>query len=167
MSANPPASRPPGQRGASHLGPILLEEAGRVNPIGNGASYQWEPMEHQRRLVGVLEQQLPEDVEEDGQKQDATNDNCDLGRGAQSGELQDQWSSNILEKAHENRRIGGLEGESNGSCRVKGRDSVGSSARRHSGRGKQCRFNRSYHLITSVSGVRRSACFRDFKTFNC
>jgi hypothetical protein len=51
--------------GGAHLLSVLLEEAGRVHAVGDGAAHEGEPVEDERGLIGVLEERLVQNVEED------------------------------------------------------------------------------------------------------
>ena len=54
---------------------VLFEERGRVHAVGNSAADEGEPMEHHRRFIGVLGDQLVQDVDEDGEGNDASEEN--------------------------------------------------------------------------------------------
>lgn len=47
----------------------FVEEAGRVHAIGDGAADNREPVEDDRGLVGVLEEDLLQDIERNGEDQ--------------------------------------------------------------------------------------------------
>ena len=48
-----------------HLFPTAEEESIRVNAVDNGTPKERNPMEHNGRLVRILEQKLIEDVKDD------------------------------------------------------------------------------------------------------
>lgn len=70
---------PPSTARATHLLLVGEEELVRVDAVGDGAADDGDPVEHERRLVGVLEQQLLEDVEDDSEQEE----------GAEAGRDQD------------------------------------------------------------------------------
>lgn len=47
--------------------PVLLKEAVRVHAISDGIANNWQPVEDERRLIWVLEEQLAQDVKDDGE----------------------------------------------------------------------------------------------------
>lgn len=55
-----------------YLFAVLSEESRRVHAICDGAADEGEPVENQRRLIGVLEKNLGSDVEEDRQHNEAS-----------------------------------------------------------------------------------------------
>ena len=59
----PLASRPTAMICPTHLLLVREEELIRVDAIGDSTAKYWEPVKYDRRLVGVLEQQLLQDVE--------------------------------------------------------------------------------------------------------
>jgi hypothetical protein len=58
---------PVSQVHATHLLLVGEEELVWVDAVCYGTADDWEQMEHDRGLVGVLEQQLVQDVEDDGE----------------------------------------------------------------------------------------------------
>lgn len=57
--------------GGLYLFPTGEEELVGVNSVGDGAPYQREPVEDDWGLVGVLEQELAQDVDEDGEDEES------------------------------------------------------------------------------------------------
>jgi hypothetical protein len=41
-----------------------------VNPVANGASNKWEPVEDDRRLIGIFEEDLSQNVQNNGNNND-------------------------------------------------------------------------------------------------
>ena len=77
-----------------------MEEPGGVDAVGDGAPDDGEPVEDNRRLVGVLEQQLLGDVDKDGHRErDGEHDN-DLQEDAQLRKVLGQRPGQFLEDAH-------------------------------------------------------------------
>lgn len=54
---------------------IFNEESGRVHAIGDGAANDGEQVEDDGRLIGVLEEQLLGDIDDDGQEKEAGEQN--------------------------------------------------------------------------------------------
>lgn len=50
----------------SHLCACLVEEGVRVHTIADGTSYKGDPVEDHWGLMGLLEEQLAEDIDDDG-----------------------------------------------------------------------------------------------------
>jgi hypothetical protein len=50
----------------AHLLPVREEELVRIHAIGNSTADDREPVEHERWLRGLLEEQLLQDIEHDG-----------------------------------------------------------------------------------------------------
>ena len=57
-------------RGQWHLLATIEKELVRVNAVDDGTSEEGEPVENHRGLSGVPEQELIEDVEQDGENED-------------------------------------------------------------------------------------------------
>ena len=90
---------------SAHLGAVLFEETGRVHAICDGAADEREPVEDQRRLVGVLEEDLAGDIEEDGEEEEDSEANADLGTESQGLELglellNERVARELLNEAH-------------------------------------------------------------------
>jgi hypothetical protein len=67
----------------SYLGSHLLEEDRRVHAIRDGASDEWEPMEYKRGLIGILEKDLPCDIEKDGEDDEGSEADNRLNPGTE------------------------------------------------------------------------------------
>lgn len=50
----------------SHLLPAAKEKSQWVHAVGDSAANKWEPMKDHRRFVSLVEQQLIDDIERDG-----------------------------------------------------------------------------------------------------
>ena len=57
-------------------------------------------MEDHRGLIGILEHQLLQDIEDDGEDDDAKGHDANLGRSAQLVEMLGRGSRHLLEEAH-------------------------------------------------------------------
>lgn len=55
-----------------YLFAVLGEESRRIHAISDGAADEREPVENQRRFIGVLEENLASDIEEYGQHNEAS-----------------------------------------------------------------------------------------------
>ena len=69
------------RRSATYLGAIFLEKARRIHAVGDGTPYQGKPMEDNGRLIGLLEEDLVQDIEDDGEDDEADGHNANLRRG--------------------------------------------------------------------------------------
>jgi hypothetical protein len=91
---------------STNLRSAIKEEFIRVKAISNTAADNWEPVKDHRRLVGVLEKKLLQDVyydnkdHEDGQG--GGNSNCDC---MIHGKLGLQGPNNSLEDAHDDGEV--------------------------------------------------------------
>ena len=65
------------------LGAILLEESRGVHAVGDGAPHDGEPGEDQWGLIGVLEEELVRNVDEDGENNKGSGKSTDLRRHVQ------------------------------------------------------------------------------------
>lgn len=57
----------------------VKEKVIRINAVGNGATNVWHPVKHQRRLIWVLEKELAEDINyngEDNKRDERSPNNC-------------------------------------------------------------------------------------------
>lgn len=79
---------------------VLLEEPWGVHAVGDGASDQGQPVEDDRRLIGVLEHQLVQDIENNREHNNGGRNDADLGRRAQLAELLGQRPCDIFEEPH-------------------------------------------------------------------
>jgi hypothetical protein len=93
----------------TYLLAVLLEELGRVHAVGDGASNEGEPVEDHGRLVGVLEEDLVGDIENDGQENEAGEGDGDLNTDALGQELLDKGiAPQILNETHGGDDVGAL-----------------------------------------------------------
>lgn len=109
--------------GETHLLLVREEELVGVDTIRNGTTDNREPVEDDWRLGGVLEQQLVQDIENNGDKEKGGESEGDKRRERRfRGELP-QWASNFSENTHSECRderetaatvgwIGSVRGES-------------------------------------------------------
>lgn len=51
----------------------------RINAVCNGAAKVWYPVEHQRRLIWVLENELAEDIDDNGEHNEGDEDSANDG----------------------------------------------------------------------------------------
>lgn len=93
-----------GVLGCAYLFTVDLEEGRGVHAICDGAADEGEPVEDQRRLVGVLEEGLGQDIEDDGEDDDGEKADGDLQTSSQILELVRQWSCDLLQETHPRRR---------------------------------------------------------------
>lgn len=85
----------------TNLFTVLLEEAGRIHAICNGASNEGDVVKDHGRLIGVREEQLVDNVENDGQCDEGTEQNRDLDPQSQSLELEsERVAREFLKNAH-------------------------------------------------------------------
>ena len=85
----------------SNLCPVLLEELWRIHAVRDGASDKRKPMEHDGRLIGVLEKQLVCDVENHRQGNEAADQNGDLRTESQRLKLlRERVARRLLKDAH-------------------------------------------------------------------
>lgn len=86
---------------ATDLCAILLEEAGRIHAIGDGAADKGEPMEDDGRLIGVLVQDLIGRIEEDRESDEAGEGNGNLRGQAETLELlRERMARDGVDEAH-------------------------------------------------------------------
>lgn len=62
----------------TYLGTVLSEERRGVHSICDGASDPGEPVEDHRGFIGVSEEDLAEDIEDDGENDEGSEANSDL-----------------------------------------------------------------------------------------
>jgi hypothetical protein len=85
---------------ATHLLLAGKEELVGVDAVGDGAADDGDPVEDERRLIGVLEQQLVEDVEDDGEQEEgAKAGRNEDGEGRVGGEVAHR-AGDISENTH-------------------------------------------------------------------
>lgn len=84
----------------AHLCPVRPEKGWRVHAVGNGTPDEREPVEHHRRLIGVLEEDLLEDVDEDRDGDEANHCDTNLRRGSELEELLGQRPQELLSDTH-------------------------------------------------------------------
>ena len=77
-----------------------MEETGRVHAIGDGAADEREPVEDHGGLVGVLEEDLLEDIERDDEDQKGGDRHANLRPEAELREALGQRSRDLLEDTH-------------------------------------------------------------------
>lgn len=95
---------------AAYLGAVLLEERGRVHSISHGAADKGEPVENQRRLIGVLEKNLAGNIESNGNGDEPANGDGNLGPETQSLELlRERVARSLLKDTH-------TGGDADGAC---------------------------------------------------
>lgn len=97
-----------GWDGCSYLLAVLQEPRRGVHAVCHGAADEGEPVEDDGGLIGVLEQDLLQDIEDDREDHDAEANAEDLGRSAHLVELLGHGSCHLLEEAHGCRRCCGL-----------------------------------------------------------
>jgi hypothetical protein len=56
--------------GITYLCAAVEKEFVGVNPVANGASNKWEPVEDDRRLIGIFEEDLSQNVQNNGNNND-------------------------------------------------------------------------------------------------
>jgi hypothetical protein len=83
-----------------YLFAVLLEESRGVHSVCNRATDDGEPVEDHGRLVGVLEENLLQDVEDDGNREERRDRDADLRRSSQLRELLGQRSRDVVKEAH-------------------------------------------------------------------
>lgn len=76
------------------------EELVRVHAIGDRATDHREQVENERRLIGVLEEQLAKDVENNGKNEEGCETGGDGDRGGRVGSEVANRPSNIGEDTH-------------------------------------------------------------------
>lgn len=92
----------------TNLGAVVLEELGRIHAIDDGAADEGEPVEDHGGFVGVREEELVRDIEEDREEDKGTEANGDLGAESQSLELLgERVARELLEEAHREKAAGG------------------------------------------------------------
>ena len=80
---------------------VLLEECGRVHAISDGIPNKGKPVEDHGGLIGVLEEDLAGDIEEDCEADDACQDNCDLSSKPKLLELlSERVADHLLKQSH-------------------------------------------------------------------
>lgn len=85
----------------TNLFTVLLEEAGRIHAICNSASNEGDVVKDHGRLIGVREEKLVGNVEDDGQGDEGTQQNRDLRPQSQSLELEsERVAREFLKNAH-------------------------------------------------------------------
>lgn len=86
----------------THLVAVLLEEPGGVHAISDGAADEGEPVEDHWGLIGVLEEDLAEHVEDHGQEDHPSEHDGHLHTEAESQEVLGQrMGRHLLEKTHD------------------------------------------------------------------
>lgn len=87
--------------GIAYLLAVLLEERGRIHAVGNGAAKEGNPVEDHGRLVGLLEENLVGDIEDNREDDEDSKANHDLETSALAAELLDKrMACGVLEKTH-------------------------------------------------------------------
>lgn len=87
---------------AAYLGAVLLKESGRVHSISHSAADKGEPVENQRRLVGVLEENLASNIQSNRKGDETTNGDGNLRSQTQSLELlRERVARNLLKDTHD------------------------------------------------------------------
>ncbi len=76
------------------------EEDIRVDAVRDGAAEEWHPVEDQRRLVRVLEEQLAEDVDDDGEDDKGHEAGRDHHRGGSARDHLDHGRGQSGKEAH-------------------------------------------------------------------
>lgn len=89
--------------GLTDLCSVLFEEARGIHAVCDGAADDWEPGEDDRRLVGVLEEDLLRDVDDDRQGDKGRHHNANLRSSAHVGEALGHRARYVLEDTHEER----------------------------------------------------------------
>lgn len=79
---------------------VLAEETRGVHAVSDGAADDGEPVEDDGGFMGILEEGLIEDVEEDDENDGADEADADLGAEAELCVLLDQRHQEVLEGAH-------------------------------------------------------------------
>lgn len=85
---------------STNLRSHLLEEPGRINSVFDGASEEREQMEDYWRFIGIFEEHLLHDVEDNGDNDDASKHHSDLGVGSQLLEGLVERLHSLLENTH-------------------------------------------------------------------
>lgn len=86
---------------STYLSAVRLEECGRVHAVGDGAPDEGEPGEDHGRLIGIPEEDLVGDMEEDGENNDPSKHHGDLGGHGECLEvLGERVHRHVLEEAH-------------------------------------------------------------------
>jgi hypothetical protein len=85
----------------AHLCTVVAKELGGIHAVNHRAADKGKPVKDHRRLVGVLEEQLLQDIDEDGEGNEAGSANGDLRANALlEVELGHPMVGGILEDAH-------------------------------------------------------------------
>lgn len=85
----------------AHLFAIVAEEFGRIHAVYHGAANEGKPVEDKRRVGRVPEKELLHDIDEDRERDEASEANGDLGANALlKVQLGQGMASGILEDAH-------------------------------------------------------------------
>lgn len=96
---------------------VLLEEAWGVHAIGDSAADHGQPMEDEGRLIGVLEHQLIQDIENNRENDDGGGDDADLRCRAQLAEPLGQRPCYLFEEPHRSAQmLGRCTGSKEGWC---------------------------------------------------
>ena len=85
----------------THLSAVLLEELGGVHSVCDSASNEGEPVEDHRGLVGVLGEQLVENIENDGESNECSQANSNLlAQGKLLVLLRERVAREVVEETH-------------------------------------------------------------------
>ena len=85
---------------ATYLLLVGEEELEWVNTIRNGTSEDRKPVKNERRLVGLLEQQLLQNIENNGEQDKGGEAGGDEDRAGRIRGESPQWASNVSEYTH-------------------------------------------------------------------
>lgn len=91
-----------GEERWSNLFAVLLEEARRIHAIGDGTANDGEPVEDDRRLVGIFEEDLLGNIDDDGQNQEGEHRDTDLRASAELLEVVNGLGRHLVDKTHGN-----------------------------------------------------------------
>lgn len=86
------------------------EEGVGVHAVGDGVADPWQQVEDDRRLVGVAEEDLLEDVQEDGEGEQTAGGGEHDEPGGSGVEERSQRASEALEETHGSERAEGARG---------------------------------------------------------
>jgi hypothetical protein len=90
---------------STHLLLLREEELVRVDTVRNGTADDREQVKNDRRLIGVFEQQLLQDVEKDGEEEKGGEAGGSNSGGRRLGGEVAHRSCNISEKPHLDRKL--------------------------------------------------------------